>query len=184
MKLVILDRDGVINEDSDAYIKSAEEWKAIPGSLEAIARLNSAGFTVAVATNQSGVGRGLFDLDTLESIHKRMRAELAALGGKIDALAFCPCHPDEGCSCRKPNPGMLLEISERLQVPLDRVPVVGDSRRDLDAARVVGARAILVLTGKGKRTFAELEQEGSSVETYPNLAAVSEALVAELEIHT
>ena len=183
MKLVILDRDGVINEDSDAFIKSAQEWRAIPGSLEAIARLNSAGFTVAVATNQSGVGRGLFDIDALESIHKRMRSELAALGGKIDALVFCPCHPDDGCDCRKPKPGMLLEIGERFQVPLEKVPFIGDSRRDLEAAQAAGARAILVRTGKGAQVLEQLRQEGKEVECFADLSAVADVLVAELEIH-
>jgi D-glycero-D-manno-heptose 1,7-bisphosphate phosphatase len=153
MKLVILDRDGVINFDSPQFIKSPEEWKPIPGSLEAIARLNQAGYRVVVATNQSGIGRGLFDMATLNAIHDRMYRALAQVGGRIDALFFCPHAAELNCPCRKPRPGMLEEIARRFNVELAGVPAVGDARRDLEAAAAVGARPMLVLTGKGRRTL-------------------------------
>ncbi len=152
MKLVILDRDGVINQDSDAYIKSPNEWRPIAGSLEAIARLNQAGYHVVVATNQSGVGRGLFEMATLNAIHDKMHRALAQVGGRIDAVFFCPHAQDAGCACRKPKPGLLEEIASRLNVNLKNVPAVGDGLRDLQAAAAVGAAPILVLTGKGAKT--------------------------------
>src|SRR5512147_2606009 len=130
MKLVILDRDGVINFDSDQFIKSPEEWKPIPGSLEAIARLNQAGFRVVLATNQSGIGRGLFDMATLNAIHDKMHKALAQVGGRIDALFFCPHTADSKCDCRKPKPGMFEEISKRFNINLAGVPAIGDSLRD------------------------------------------------------
>ena len=154
MKLIILDRDGVINLDSDQFIKSPEEWVPIPGSLEAIARLNQAGYRVAVATNQSGVGRGLFDMSMLNSIHAKMVKKLANAGGRIDALFYCPHAADAKCACRKPQAGMFLEIAARFNMPLSAVPSVGDSLRDLQAAATVGATPILVRTGKGKATLA------------------------------
>lgn len=157
MKLVILDRDGVINEDSDEYIKSVDEFRFIPGSLEAIARLNQAGYRVAVATNQSGLARGYFDLDTLNSMHGKLRRALAAVGGHIEMIAFCPHGPDDQCACRKPLPGLLREIGERLGQDLAGVPCVGDSLRDIEAARCVGASPILVRTGKGERTLAKTD---------------------------
>ncbi len=138
MKLVILDRDGVINADSDAYIKSPAEWVPISGSLEAIASLTNAGMTVAVATNQSGLARGLFDIDTLNRIHGLMVERVGAVGGRIDAIAFCPHGPDAGCGCRKPAPGLLLALAKRFGVSLLDVPVVGDSVRDLEAAAQCG----------------------------------------------
>jgi D-glycero-D-manno-heptose 1,7-bisphosphate phosphatase len=152
MKLVILDRDGVINFDSDQYIKSPEEWKPIPGSLDAIARLNQWGYRVVVATNQSGVGRGLFDMDTLNAIHEKMVRLVSQAGGKIDAIFFCPHTNHDECRCRKPLPGMLEEIAQRYNADLTDVPVIGDSLRDLQSAVAVGAQPILVLTGKGKKT--------------------------------
>jgi D-glycero-D-manno-heptose 1,7-bisphosphate phosphatase len=152
MKLVILDRDGVINHDSAAYIKSPEEWKPIPGSLEAIALLNQAGYRVLVATNQSGVGRGLFDMATLNAIHDKMHRALGQAGGHVDGIFYCPHAQDAGCNCRKPRPGLLDEISHRFGVSLEGVPVIGDSLRDLQAAAAVGAQPVLVLTGKGKKT--------------------------------
>jgi len=176
MKLIILDRDGVINEDSDAYIKSPEEFVPLPGSLEAIARLNQAGYRVAVATNQSGVARGLFDLDTLGRIHAKLGQGLAAVGGHIDAIAFCPHGPDDGCDCRKPKPGLLNELADRLGISLEGVPVVGDSLRDLRAAQEVGAEPILVRTGKGERTVAAGEGL-DEIPVYADLAAVVEALL-------
>jgi D-glycero-D-manno-heptose 1,7-bisphosphate phosphatase len=155
MKLVILDRDGVINHDSAQFIKSPDEWKPIPGSLEAIARLNQAGFRVVLATNQSGVGRGLFDMATLNAIHAKMHKALSQFGGRLDALFICPHAADAGCNCRKPKPGLFEEISRRFNTQLSGVPAVGDSLRDLQAAAATGASPILVRTGKGEKTLAE-----------------------------
>ena len=152
MKLVILDRDGVINFDSAQFIKSPAEWKPIPGSLEAIARLNQAGFRVVVASNQSGVGRGLLDMSTLNEINGKMHKALAVVGGRIDAVFYCPHASDADCECRKPKPGMLQEIAKRFNVDLAGVASVGDSLRDLEAAVAVGARPFLVRTGKGAKT--------------------------------
>jgi D-glycero-D-manno-heptose 1,7-bisphosphate phosphatase len=152
MKLVILDRDGTINHDSDQYIKSPSEWRPIKGSLEAIARLTQAGWRVVVATNQSGIGRGLFDMATLNAIHGAMHRAVHLAGGRIDAIFFCPHAGDANCECRKPKPGMLLEIAKRMNVELAGVPMVGDSLRDLQAAAAAGARPVLVLTGKGRKT--------------------------------
>ncbi|MFA6309929.1 MAG: D-glycero-beta-D-manno-heptose 1,7-bisphosphate 7-phosphatase [Sterolibacterium sp.] len=152
MKLIILDRDGVINFDSDQYIKSPEEWKPIPGSLSAIARLNQKGYRVVVSTNQSGIGRGLFGMDVLNAIHDKMLKAAAQVGARIDAVFFCPHTDADGCECRKPKPGMLQEIAARYNTELDGVPLVGDSLRDLQAAAAIGALPILVLTGKGAKT--------------------------------
>jgi len=152
MKLVILDRDGVINHDSDQYIKSPAEWRPIPGSIEAIARLNQSGFRVAVASNQSGIGRGLFDMATLNAINDKMMEMVFRQGGRIDAVFFCPHTAVENCDCRKPKTGLLEEIASRFHTELKGVPLVGDSLKDLQAAEAVGAQPILVLTGKGKKT--------------------------------
>jgi D-glycero-D-manno-heptose 1,7-bisphosphate phosphatase len=149
MQLIILDRDGVINEDSDDFIKSPSEWNPIRGSLEAIARLHRAGWHVVVATNQSGIARKLFDLDTLARIHETMHRRVIESGGLIDAVFFCPHGPDDGCRCRKPLPGMFHDIAERLHINLAGVPAIGDSLRDLQAAQAAGASPILVKTGKG-----------------------------------
>lgn len=151
MKLVILDRDGVINHDSDAYIKTPDEWRPIPGSIEAIARLSQAGLRVAVATNQSAIARGLVDPPTLAAIHSRMQRAVQDAGGRIDAVFFCPHGPDDGCECRKPRPGMVLEILRRFRVDPEDALLAGDSLRDLQAARAAGVRAALLLTGKGRR---------------------------------
>jgi len=170
MKLIILDRDGVINHDSQAYIKSPEEWKPIPGSLEAIALLSQAGYRVLVATNQSGVGRGLFEMATLNAIHDKMHRALGLAGGRIDGIFYCPHAQDAGCNCRKPKPGLLEEIAHRFGVSLEGVPFIGDSLRDLQAAVAVGAQPILVLTGKGKKTRKDGDlPEGTVV--YDDLAA-------------
>ncbi len=155
MKLIILDRDGVINFDSDQYIKSPAEWKPIPGSPEAIARLNQAGYRVVVATNQSGVGRGLFEMDTLNAIHDKMHKTVAAAGGRIDAVFYCPHAADAKCDCRKPKPGMFERIASCYNLDLTSVPAIGDSLRDLQAAATAGALPMLVLTGKGTKTMAE-----------------------------
>ena len=177
MPLVILDRDGVINEDSDAYIKSPAEWLPIPGSLEAIARLNYAGFRVVVATNQSGIARGLFDMAELNAIHQRLHATLARLGGQLDGIYFCPHGPDDGCGCRKPRPGLLQEIAARHGIDLDGVPVIGDSLRDIEAARAVGATPFLVRTGKGSQAEGQLPASWG-VAVFDDLAQAAEALVA------
>ena len=152
MKLVILDRDGTINQDSDQYIKSPAEWKPIPGSLEAIARLTQGGWRIAVATNQSGLSRGLFDMATLNAIHAEMHRAVAQAGGRIDAIFFCPHAADSKCECRKPKPGLLREIGTRFDLDLKGVPMVGDALRDVEAAAAVGAQPYLVLTGKGRKT--------------------------------
>ncbi len=152
MKLVILDRDGVINQDSDRFIKNPDEWRPIVGSLEAIAKLTQSGYRVIVATNQSGIGRGLFDMSTLNAIHEKMHRAVHQAGGRIDAIFYCPHAADSTCECRKPKPGMLKEIGLRFHTTLVGVPVVGDSLRDLEAAASVGAQPILVETGKGKLT--------------------------------
>ncbi|NOT16414.1 MAG: D-glycero-beta-D-manno-heptose 1,7-bisphosphate 7-phosphatase [Methylotenera sp.] len=154
MKLVILDRDGVINEDSANFIKSPSEWVPIAGSLEAIALLNQSGFRVAVATNQSGVSRGLFDMATLNSIHDKMHRELAAVGGRIDAVFYCPHAADDHCDCRKPKSGMIKEIGKRFSVELSQVFAIGDALRDLQAFAEAGCQPILVRTGKGEATLA------------------------------
>lgn len=155
MKLVILDRDGTINYDSEAHIRSPEEWRAVPGSLEAIARLTQADYRIVVATNQSGIARGFFDTRTLFAIHDTLLRAAAQLGGRIDAFFFCPHAADAHCPCRKPQPGMLLEVSRRFNVALDDAYMVGDARRDLEAAAAAGAKPVLVLTGKGARTHDE-----------------------------
>ncbi len=152
MKLVILDRDGVINFDSDRFIKGPDEWKPIPGSLEAIASLNQAGHRVVIATNQSGIGRGLFDMAALNAIHDKLYRALAQVGGRIDALFYCPHAADLNCPCRKPRPGMFEEIARRFNIELKGVPSIGDSLRDLEASVTVSAQPMLVLTGKGLRT--------------------------------
>ena len=176
MKLVILDRDGVINHDSDSFIKTPEEWRPIPGSLEAIARLHQAGYQVVLATNQSGVGRGLFEVSTLNAIHDRMHRALAQIGGRIDAIFFCPHAQEANCDCRKPKAGLLEEIARRFNVDLRDVPSVGDALRDLQAAAAVGATPILVLTGKGRKT---LEEGGlpEGTQVYEDLAAAVRAIV-------
>ena len=177
MKLIILDRDGVINHDSDDYIRSPEQWDPIPGSLDAIARLTQAGYRIAVATNQSGLARGLFDMGALNAIHARMHRAVSRAGGRIETIFYCPDLPDSNSPCRKPNPGMFHAIAERFNVSLERVPAVGDKRSDLQAAAASGARPILVLTGKGAKTRTEGMLPESTL-VFPDLAAVAEALCA------
>ena len=177
MKLIVLDRDGVINVDSEQFIKSPDEWKPIPGSLEAIARLNESGWRVVVASNQSGVGRGLFDMDTLNAINEKMTKAIGQVGGRLDAIFFCPHSADSTCDCRKPRPGMFVQIAERFNVDMRGVPVVGDSLRDLQAGVAVGCQPYLVLTGKGAKTQADPAlPEGTLV--FPDLAAVAAQLTA------
>jgi len=176
-KLIVLDRDGVINYDSDQFIKSPEEWRPVPGSVEAIARLNHAGYRVVVATNQSGIGRGLFDMGMLNSIHEKMHKALAHAGARVDAIFFCPHTADSKCECRKPKPGMLAEIGKRFNTELTGVPCIGDSLRDLQAADAVGAQPMLVLTGKGEKTLREGNFPKSTV-IFPDLAFAVSALLA------
>jgi D-glycero-D-manno-heptose 1,7-bisphosphate phosphatase len=176
MKLAILDRDGVINFDSDHYIKSPSEWRPIPGSIEAIARLNQHGYRVAVATNQSGIGRGLFDMATLNAINDKMMEMVFRQGGRIDALFFCPHTAVEECNCRKPRTGMLEEIAARFHTELKGVPSIGDSLKDLQAAETVGAQPILVLTGKGAKTRGEGGMPKKTL-VFENLAEASRYLV-------
>ncbi len=176
MKLIILDRDGVINEDSDDYIKSPDEWLPVKGSLEAIAKLTQAGYKVVVVTNQSGVARGFFDMDTLNSIHGKMIRLVADAGGVIDAVFFCPHSDAQNCTCRKPKPGMFEQISERFHVDLTGVPAVGDSLRDLQAAASVNAQPLLVRTGKGLCTL-KVMPDDMQVPVYDDLAAVVADLV-------
>lgn len=178
MKLVILDRDGVINYDSQTFIKSADEWKPIPGSLDAIARLNQAGYRVVVATNQSGVGRGLFDMATLNSINKKMHDAVFQVGGRIDAIFFCPHAAENHCGCRKPKTGMFVEISQRFNMALAGVPAIGDSLRDLQAAENVGALPVLVLTGKGEKTKAGGDLPRDTL-IYANLLEAAKRIIAK-----
>lgn len=178
MKLVILDRDGVINHDSPEFIKSPAEWIPIPGSLEAIARLNQAGYRVVVATNQSGVGRGFFAMATLNAIHQKMHTAAQQVGADIDAVFFCPHTQADNCDCRKPKSGMLIEIAKRFEINLrqESVITVGDSLRDLQAGFVVGCVPYLVLTGKGQDT---VNKGGLPPGTriYADLAEVVDALL-------
>lgn len=176
MKLLILDRDGVINQDSDAYIKSLDEWIPIPSAITAIARLSKAGWTVAVATNQSGIARGYYDLAILDSMHQRLRELVAEQGGELGVIVYCPHGPDEGCDCRKPKPGMLRQIAQHYGVELSGIWFVGDSRGDLDAALAVDCQPVLVKTGKGERTLSKPLPEGTLV--FDDLAAVADQLLS------
>jgi D-glycero-D-manno-heptose 1,7-bisphosphate phosphatase len=178
MKLIILDRDGVINQDSDDFIKSPAEWIPIPGSLEAIARLNQAGYRVVVATNQSGIARGLFDVKTLNAIHQKLHATAHHAGAEVDAIFYCPHAADDNCDCRKPKPGMLQTIASRFSVSLKGVPNVGDSLRDLQAGYGVGCVPYLVLTGKGQRTRDKGGLPPGTV-VFPDLASVVDSLLKD-----
>lgn len=178
MKLIVLDRDGVINHDSAAYIKSPEEWRPIAGSLPAIARLNQAGFHVIVATNQSGVGRGFYDMAMLNAIHDKMHKALAQAGARVDAIFFCPHTAEDQCKCRKPKTGMYEDIARRLNTKLTGVPMVGDSIRDLEAAAAMHGAPMLVLTGNGKKT----QRAGAlppGTQVFADLAAAVDVLTAE-----
>lgn len=183
MKLVILDRDGTINEDSADFVKSPSEWEPLPGALQAIARLNHAGWHVVVATNQSGLGRGLFDVASLNAMHAKMHTMLAAVGGRVDAIFYCPHAPDEGCRCRKPEPGLFEQIGERYGMDLQGVPAVGDAPRDLVAAVAAGCAPHLVLTGKAAPYADRSLPEGYPVDTvvHADLAAFADYLVQQEE---
>ncbi len=176
-KLIILDRDGVINHDSEDYIKTPEEWRALRGSLDAIAALSAAGFRIVVVSNQSGIGRGLFSETVLDEIHRKMLSVVAAAGGVIAAIYYCPHAPDDRCDCRKPRPGLLARVADDFGVSLAGIPFVGDKITDIELARRVGARPILVLTGYGQATLASLHD--TEVETFPDLASAATALLAE-----
>lgn len=176
-KLIVLDRDGVINEDSTDYIKDENEWHSIPGSLEAIGRLCSAGFRVVVATNQSGIGRGYLDMDALNRIHCKMRRETMRCGGQIEAVFFCPHAPSANCRCRKPQPGLFEQIASRCNLSMKSIPVIGDALRDIQAALAVGAYPILVLTGKGKQTLKDNRAALTGIPIYSDLASASVALI-------
>lgn len=178
MKLIILDRDGVINRDSDQYIKSVDEWIALPGSIEAMARLYHAGFTLAVATNQSGIARGYYSEAVLELMHQKMQQQLAALGARVDLIVFCPHGPSEACDCRKPKPGLFVQIAAHYGLKnLHQVPVVGDSLRDLEAGMQLGCTPYLVKTGKGMQSLAKTLPQGTRV--FDDLAALVDALLKE-----
>jgi D-glycero-D-manno-heptose 1,7-bisphosphate phosphatase len=175
-RLVVLDRDGVINQESAEYIKTPEEWQPIDGSLQAIARLCAAGFDVVLATNQSGVSRGLFSPLMLDAIHRRMTAAIEAHGGVLAGIFVCPHGPDDGCECRKPKPGLMYQIEKAVGRQLAQQPVIGDSMRDIEAGRAVGARLILVRTGNGLETEKALSAS-DDVEVYDDLAAAADALI-------
>lgn len=175
MKLLILDRDGVINKDSDAFVKSLSEWIPLPGSIEAIARLSRAGWTIAIATNQSGLGRGYFSEDTLQAMHDRLRELVAEQGGAVGLISYCPHAPDAGCECRKPLPGLFRQISTHYNIDLQDVPTVGDSLRDLQAGAALGCQPYLVRTGNGKAT--ELQKLPAGTRVFDDLAAVADHLL-------
>jgi D-glycero-D-manno-heptose 1,7-bisphosphate phosphatase len=176
-RVVILDRDGVINEDSDRFIKSVDEWIPLPGSIDAIARLCNAGYRVAVATNQSGLARGLLTPADLDGIHCKLRDLLAEQGGRIEMIVYCPHGPDEGCSCRKPRTGMLEEIGRRLSVELGGVPFIGDSIGDVLAASAAGATPWMVRTGKGEETLRTGARCLEDVPVYADLASAADVLI-------
>ena len=180
VRLVILDRDGVINEDSDAFVKSVDEWRPLPDSIEAIAQLSRAGFTIGVATNQSGLARGLFDEAALAAMHGKLERLVAAAGGTVSRIEYCPHGPDDGCDCRKPATALYERLARHFDVPLTGVPVIGDSRRDLEAAIAVGARPILVRTGKGRATETTLDGALTHAEVFDNLSAAASRLIAEI----
>jgi len=177
---IILDRDGVINVDSAHYIKNADEWQAIPGSIEAIARLCTVGFKVAIATNQSGIGRGLFSLADLENIHKKLSAQVEQRGGVISGIFYCPHRPEDNCACRKPKTGLLDEIEKQFAIKLTGVPFIGDAERDIQAALAKHCEPILVRTGKGEATSKLLHtcQEYRSVPVYDDLASFVQAILS------
>jgi D-glycero-D-manno-heptose 1,7-bisphosphate phosphatase len=175
--LIILDRDGVINRDSNAFIKTSAEWQPLPGSIEAIAALTGAGFTLAVASNQSGIARGLFDQDALDAMHHKMLSLIDTAGGRINKIVICPHGPDDGCDCRKPKPGLLEQLARYFETSLAGVPVIGDAQRDLEAAAAVGASPILVRSGKGAKTEAALPERFVNVPVYDDLDAAARALI-------
>ena len=178
-KLIILDRDGVINEDSDAYIKTVDEWIPIPGSIEAIARLSQAGYTVTVATNQSGIGRGYYDVGTLDAMHARLRELVAEQGGALGKIVYCPHGPDDGCDCRKPLPGLIDQIVTEYG-DVTGAPLIGDSLRDLEAGVARHCTPVLVRTGKGNQTLEKgLPESLGPVAIYDSLADFADHILKE-----
>src|SRR3990167_5880935 len=177
MPYIILDRDGVINYESVEYIKSPNEWIPIPGSLQAIAALNRAGFHIFIVTNQSGVGRGYYDLAMLDCIHEKLVSELAAYGGMVDEIFFCPHHPEDKCTCRKPEPGLIYQLQAKYNVPLAETYFIGDSVADIKAAQRAGCRPILVLTGNGKNTL-NAHPEFLSIPRFVDLSEAANALLS------
>jgi D-glycero-D-manno-heptose 1,7-bisphosphate phosphatase len=181
MKLVILDRDGTINHERDDYIKSSDEWVPLPGAMEAIARLNHAGWHVVVATNQSGIGRGLFDMAALNAMHAKMHQLLAKQGGRVDAVFFCPHTPEDQCTCRKPQPGLFNMIGERFGVALDGVPMVGDLPRDVLAAQSVGCEPHLVRTGQAagmsEAELIDLRRQVPDLTIHPDLSSFADFVI-------
>lgn len=183
MKLIILDRDGVINEDSDDYIKTVDEWQPIAGSLQAMGRLFQAGYTLVVVTNQSGIARGFYDIEMLHAMHSKMDIMLEQYGGHVDSIFFCPHVQKDNCDCRKPKDGMFQDIIKRYQCDLKNVLAIGDSLRDLQAAQSAGAEAVLVRTGKGEKTIANMKaSELEGVAIYNDLAAVADAILMESDL--
>jgi D-glycero-D-manno-heptose 1,7-bisphosphate phosphatase len=177
-RILVLDRDGVINQDSDSYVKDPNEWEPIPGSIDAIARLCHGGYRICVATNQSGLARGLFELEQLNAMHRKLRDLLAKQGGQLEMIAFCPHGPSADCGCRKPRPGLLAAIGARFGVSLSGIPYVGDSLGDVSAARSVGMEPWLVLTGKGARTVAAEPDRLVGVPVFRDLKSVADYLLA------
>lgn len=177
MKLIILDRDGVINQDSKDYIKSADEWRAIPGSPEAIARLTHNGYRIVVASNQAGLARGKLTIEALNTIHHKMHDQISRYGGVIEAVFFCPHGPDDGCGCRKPEPGLYNEIARRLHVNLQGVISIGDKLSDVEAARAAGASPVLVKTGNGQ-SIVDNNEQPDDVPVYDDLAAAVDDLIS------
>ena len=183
MKMIILSRDGVINHGSASLIKSVDEWTPIDGSLQAMGRLYQAGYTLVVATNQSGIARGLYDVQTLHAIHTKMGRMLEQYGGQVESIFFCPHGPDENCACRKPNDGLFRDIMARYQRNLDDVPAVGDALRDIQAARSAGAQPVLVKTGKGEETLHKADpKELQGVPVYNDLQELADAILAETDL--
>jgi D-glycero-D-manno-heptose 1,7-bisphosphate phosphatase len=183
-RLVILDRDGVINQDSNSYIKSPEEWVPIPGSIAAIARLSKAGFRIAVATNQSGLARGYFDEISLANMHSLLCDLVEEQGGQIDTICYCPHGPDEHCHCRKPAPGLLEQIARELDLPVAGAWYVGDSSKDMELALATACKPILVRTGKGAQTEAQLSAEQLAGVTVVNDLAAAADLILDQQVQT
>ncbi len=177
MRLLVIDRDGVINEEAEDFVKTPAEWIPIPGSLEAIARASKAGVRCVVMSNQSGLARGLLNIETLNAIHRKMSNMLWKMGGSVEAVFFCPHGPDEGCACRKPRPGMLEQIQKRTQVPFHAMAVIGDRATDVEAAQTVNAQPVLVKTGHGQATLeSDIDLRGTLV--YDTLASAVDAIIS------
>ncbi len=176
---MILDRDGVVNRDSAAFVKSADEWLPLPGSIEAIAAMSKAGFTVTIASNQSGLARGMFNRAALRSMHRKLRRLVGAAGGRVDRIVVCPHGPEDGCNCRKPLPGLLHRLARHYGASLEGVWFIGDSARDLETAVAAGATPVLVRTGNGADTEATLAESFAGIAVYDDLAAAAAALLEQ-----